>query len=276
MLPNLIIIGAGRGGTTSLHYYLGEHPEIFMAEKKELMFFVQELNWRRGIAWYERQFESDAPVRGEATPQYSLYPTYRGVPERMAQVVPDAKLIYLVRDPMERLFSQYALSHSFGHDRRTLAEALASEDRSLYVDAGRYATQLERHLEHFPRERILVLETEELQRRRQEVLRSVFAFLGVDQEFESPAFASVHNMAPERQSRAVFRRVGGVVQAGLGFERYRRLLARTPHALRPLFTTPHERPDLEPAVRAELEAIFREEATRLRELTGLPISDWSL
>jgi Sulfotransferase domain len=276
MLPNLIIIGAGRCGTTSLHYYLGEHPEIFMAEKKELMFFVREANWRRGASWYERQFPNDAPVRGEASPQYSLYQRYEGVPERMAGLVPEAKLVYLVRDPFDRLFSQYALSHSFGHDRRTLAEALASDDRGFYVDAGRYASQLERYLEHFPREHILVLETEELRRRRREVLRSVFTFLDVDPTFESPTFSSVHNVAPEREGRAVFRRFGGAAQAAVGFERYRRLLARAPRALRPVFTTPHRTPQLDPRVRAELEAIFREDTARLRELTGLTLVDWSV
>jgi len=276
MLPNLIVIGAGRCGTTSLHHYLGEHPEIFMAEKKELMFFVRELNWRRGPAWYERQFPRDAPVRGETSPQYTLYPRYEGVPERMAELVPDTRLIYLVRDPFERLFSQYALSHAFGHDSRSLDEALVSEDRSLYVDAGSYATQLERFLERFPRERILVLDADDLQRRRQELLQTIFAFLGVDPDFESPAFDSIHNVAPEREGRAAFRLVGGAVQKAVGFERYRRLLARAPRALRPLFTAPRESPELKPRARAELEAIFRDEAARLRALTGLPLAGWSV
>ena len=276
MLPNLIVIGAGRCGTTSLHHYLGEHPEIFMAERKELMFFVQELKWARGVAWYERQFPVEAHVRGETSPQYTLYPLYQGVPERMADLVPDAKLIYLVRDPFARLLSQYALSHSFGHDPRTLGEALASEERSLYVDAGRYWTQLGRFLEHFPRERILVLDADDLQRRRRELLRSVFSFLEVDPEFESPAFTSEHNVAPEREGRTGFRRLGGAAQAAIGFERYRRLLSRAPRALRPLFTTPRTAPVLEPAVHAELEAIFRDEAARLREFTGLPLAGWSV
>jgi hypothetical protein len=276
VLPNLIIIGAGRCGTTSLHYYLGEHPEIFMASKKELMFFAEELNWNRGLAWYEAQFPVDAPIRGEASPQYSLWQAYGGVPQRMAQVVPEAKLIYLVRDPLERLLSQYALSHSFGHDPRTLAEALGSEERSFYVDAGCYWNQLERYLEHFASEQIHVVDVNDFRHDRQAGLRSVFGFLEVDPEFDSPAFSSVHNKAPERQGRAPFRFAGGAAQAMLGFERYRRLLGRTPRALRPLFTAPLEHAEMEPAVREELEAIYRDDAARLREFTGLPLDGWSI
>jgi hypothetical protein len=276
VLPNLIVIGAGRAGTTSLHHYLGEHPDIFVAREKELMFFVEEMNWGRGIGWYERHFPEPAPVRGEASPQYTLYPLYKGVPQRMASLVPDARLIYLVRDPMERLFSQYALNHSMGYDGRSLAEALAAPERSIYVDAGRYWTQLSRYLDHFPRESILVLDAADLEHRRADVLRSVFGFVGVDSDFVSTSFASVHNMAPERQARAAFRRLSRGVQAGFGYTRYRRVLAKTPKTLRPFFTSAPERPAIEAGVREELEALYREETAHLREFTGLPFSGWSV
>ena len=107
MLPNLIVIGAAKCGTTSLHAYLDEHPEIAMSREKELHFFVDRKNWGRGIEWYEAQFDASAPVRGESSPGYSAYPLYEGVAERMARVVPDAKLVYLVRDPVERVVSHY-------------------------------------------------------------------------------------------------------------------------------------------------------------------------
>ena len=277
MLPNLIIIGAGRCGTTSLHYYLGEHPEIFMASKKELMFFPQELNWNRGLAWYESQFPVDAPVRGEASPQYSLWQVYGGVPERMAQVVPQTKLIYLVRDPFERLLSQYALSHSFGHDPRPLAEALASEERGFYVDAGRYWNQLERYLEHFTNEQILVVDADELHRNRQDRLRSVFSFLGVDPEFDSPAFGSVHNKAPKRQGRAPFRLAGGAAQKPCSASSATGACS-TEHRVLCIRSSRHRasKTEIDPVVREELEAIYREDAARLREFTGLSLSSWSV
>ena len=106
MLPNLIVIGAAKCGTTSLHEYLDLHPEVAMSREKELDFFVEEKHWGRGVEWYAAQFE-DAPVRGESSPSYTAYPRYRGVPERIRRVVPDAKLVYLVRDPVERIVSHF-------------------------------------------------------------------------------------------------------------------------------------------------------------------------
>ena len=79
MLPNLIVIGAAKCGTTSLHEYLNEHPEISMSSEKELYFFVEEKNLGKGLAWYESQFDPSAPVRGESSPGYSAFPLYRGV-----------------------------------------------------------------------------------------------------------------------------------------------------------------------------------------------------
>ena len=105
MLPNLIVIGAERCGTSSLHRYLRSHPQVFMSKKKELNFFVAEREWRRGRSWYERQFPADAPVRGESSPAYTAYPVFSGVPARLAALVPDAQLLYLVRDPVERTIS---------------------------------------------------------------------------------------------------------------------------------------------------------------------------
>ena len=103
MLPNLIVIGAPKGGTTSLHHYLGAHPDVFMSRRKELGLFDRE-DWRDRVEWYERQFP-DRPrgYAGESSPAYSMHPTVAGVPERIHELLPDARLIYLVRDPVERL-----------------------------------------------------------------------------------------------------------------------------------------------------------------------------
>src|SRR5205085_10467190 len=103
VLPNLIVIGAAKCGTTSLHRYLDLHPEVAMSKTKQLHFFTEKENWGRGLAWYESHFDTPAQVRGESTPAYSAWPVHRGVPERIARVVPDTRLIYLVRDPVERV-----------------------------------------------------------------------------------------------------------------------------------------------------------------------------
>jgi Sulfotransferase domain len=278
VLPNLIVIGAFRSGTTSLHRYLGEHPEIFMARAKELAFFVEELNWRRGIRWYEAQFPEAAPVRGESSPEYTVYPLWKGVPERMAPLLPETKLIYLVRDPIPRLLSMYSLQLASGPASLDLADELAGPRRSWYVEASLYHMQLQRFTEHFPRERILVIDSADLQRATREVLRSVFRFLDVDPDFVSPSFDTRHNPTPALMARAGWRKVGGLIQAAIGLERYQRLapLSRVPGPLRPVLLRKLELPPLDPGLRTELETLFREDAARLREFTGLSLATWSV
>src|SRR4051794_28578727 len=106
-LPDFIVIGTTKGGTTSLWRYLSDHPDIFMPTRKELRFFSNNERWRQGVEWYARQFEGagEHQLVGEASPQYTSWPRYPHVPERMASVVPNAKLIYLVRDPVARTAS---------------------------------------------------------------------------------------------------------------------------------------------------------------------------
>jgi hypothetical protein len=77
MLPNLVVIGGAKCGTTSLHHYLSLHPEIFMSHPKELDFFIEEANWNKGIRWYESKFKAPGKViRGESSPRYTRYPTF--------------------------------------------------------------------------------------------------------------------------------------------------------------------------------------------------------
>src|SRR3954454_424581 len=107
MLPKLLIIGAQKCGTTSLHTYLDAHPDVHMAAEKELDFFIEDRAWQRGLEWYATRFRDDAGVRGESSPNYTGWPVWDGVPERAAAVIPKARLVYLVRDPIDRIESHY-------------------------------------------------------------------------------------------------------------------------------------------------------------------------
>src|ERR671918_3082855 len=95
-LPNLIVVGGLKCGTTSLHHYLSLHPEVSMSRPKELNFFVAELNSDLGPEWYASHFDRDAPVRGETSPHYTNLPRFAGVAERMCSVAPEARLVYMV------------------------------------------------------------------------------------------------------------------------------------------------------------------------------------
>lgn len=185
-LPNLVVIGAMKCGTTSLHRYLRLHPEITMSAPKELNFFVTELQWGLGEEWYRSHFDPRLPVRGESSVHYTNHPRFAGVAERMHSLVPEARLVYVVRDPVSRMLSHYVHNRAGGYEQLEAEEALSRP--SSYVDRSRYFMQLEQYLEHFPAENIHIATQEELNADRRGTLRRVFEFLGVDPEFDSGQF----------------------------------------------------------------------------------------
>jgi len=181
-LPTFVVIGAMKAGTVSLGHYLGDHPDVFLGRGGifgEPNFFVAEQNWPRGRRWYESLFDraDGAAAIGECSPTYTWAHVYRGVPERMAQLVPEARLVYLVRDPIARMRSMYMHQVSAGRERRRPEVALL-DDRYLWP--SRYGFQLAAFLDHFDRSQVLVIASEVLRDRPREALSAVFDHLGVD------------------------------------------------------------------------------------------------
>lgn len=183
--PNFLVIGAMKSGTTSLYHYLRAHPQVYMPDLKEVDFFTAELNWGKGWKWYARQF-TDAKLQeralGEASTSYTKHPRYTGVPERIARHLPNVKLIYVLRNPIDRMRSHYQHNVALGEEKAPIEEALLSNPS--YLDTSRYALQLERYLDHFPRERILLFSAEELRHQRVDTMRKVLTFLEVDPDAE--------------------------------------------------------------------------------------------
>jgi hypothetical protein len=192
-LPNLIIIGAAKCGTTSLHYYLSLHPEIFMSRLKEPRFFVDAPEplgrWNKGTDWYRGLFRSSAKICGEASPAYTSWRTAQGgVVERMHRLIPEAKLIYLVREPMEKLRSAYLMASRRAIAKGSFQEFLESSFGQRARHGASYGTQMQRYLQRFPREQIILVESSSLHDQRSETLRKIFRFLAVEPEFYSPLF----------------------------------------------------------------------------------------
>ena len=271
-LPNLVVIGGLKCGTTSLHHYLNLHPEIEMSRPKELNFFVEELNLPLGGEWYASHFSAAARVRGETSPHYTNRPRFSGVAERMRATLGErARLIYMVRDPIDRLLSHYLHNHGAGYDPRPLEQALADE-RSAYVDRGRYAYQLEPYLEHFGRDRVEIVAREDLKQARAATMRRLFGFLGVEQEFTSPEFEREWETGTARgggryrlMDRAV--RLPGLRAIDRNFdrlpERLRWVVERVVHDPG---SGAAPKPEPSAATRARLEAIFRPDVERLEAL----------
>lgn len=265
-LPNLLIIGAQKCGTTALHYYLRPHPEISMSRVKELNFFIEELNWKRGSAWYSGHFDARAAVRGESSPDYTAHPYYAGVPERMHSLVPDARLIFMVRDPIERVRAQWIHHYANRVEHKPLEQAVAVPG-TTYIPRSSYAMQLERFLEHYPLERVLVIDQDELLNDRRETLRRVFRFLQVDEDFRHRRHES---LALETRGRRRRTPLGAVAARRLPLRAWRKIRDHPP------FSFPFDRPELTGAVRAQLAERLGEDVARFRELTGRRFENWSI
>jgi hypothetical protein len=270
------MIGTEKGGTSSVYQYLDAHPEIAMAKPKGMAFFMDAGNWHRGQAWYESHFDTPARIRGEASAGYTAWPFHRNVPERIAAMVPDARLLYLVRDPLDRIVADYFHAFREHGDMRPFLKTVLPFEESLSVARSRYATQLERYLALFPREQILVVDTSELGARTGETMATIYRFLGVADDFRSPIFAERFNTRKRRVVRnRAGERIARALDAGLGEARALRLRDMVPDLLHAPFVA-RVRAEFPPQVRADLVDYLRPEVERLRELTGLPLATWSV
>ena len=216
--PCFLIIGAMKCGTTSLHNYLTEHPQLWGAGEKEVSFFDQNVNYRRGFAWYHSKFPIALPINEnfrlfESTPSYLYYPW---VPERIRTYDRNMKLIALVRDPVSRAYSEWnmwrhrseagTLFDKGRWDARTrvplnrlmwrgdfpdFRQCIEREIQAISASKalaephllarGIYFDQLERYFAHFPREQVLVLDSGALKTNRIETLDSIARYLDVAQ-----------------------------------------------------------------------------------------------
>ena len=272
-LPNLIVIGGLKCGTTSLHHYLNLHPEISMSRPKELNFFVAELNWDLGPEWYASHFERSAPVRGETSPHYTNLPRFRGVAERIASLLEDVRIVYMVRDPIERMLSHYLHNVGGGYESRGLEEAL-DDPTSAYIDRSRYAMQVEPYLASFGPERLAIISREELKAGREVTMRRLFEICGVDPGFRSEQFEREWETGSGKSSGG-FRLMDRAVRLP-GLRALDRNFDRLPESLRWLVervvhdpaTGAAPKPELPAELRARLESLLRDDVARVEEIAG--------
>jgi hypothetical protein len=207
VLPDFLVVGAMRSGTSSLFKYLAQHPEVSPSLRKEVEYFTR--NFHEGETWYRQHFTLAARrhlahARGrpllsfEATPYYLFEPR---CPERAHLLLPEARIIALLRDPVDRAFSDFQHMCRHGFEHLSFSEALEAEHHRVgpelrrmaedpayfsrdhhhfsYFERGRYAPQLRRWLTYYRRDQVLLLESQDLYRRPAEVLHQVQDFLGL-------------------------------------------------------------------------------------------------
>jgi hypothetical protein len=271
-LPTFVGIGVPRAGTTWLHTLLSAHPDVFLpSRRKEVRFF--DRHYDQGQTWYEAFFcEPDEARRyraiGEISPQY-LYSEES--PARISALIPAAKLIVMLRHPVDRAYSQFGFSIQRRDYRGSFEEFLATRRRAL--EMGFYSPHLERYLQHFDRDQILAILFEEAVSEGSHVRERLARFLGVSEELFPEVTGRVNPSTVPR-----FRSLASVtVKVGRQLRRHHLeslvdLAGRM--GLRRLLTSGSSVPSLDPQLRQELSAHYAEEFEELERTWGLDLSSW--
>lgn len=304
MMPNFLVIGAAKSGTTALYKYLGQHPEIYMSPYKEPHFFAfegEKLDFRgpRDRAMmsymtvnerdrYEALFDgvTDEKAVGEASPMYIYVP---GTAERIKHYVPDMKMIAVLRNPVDRAYSNYL--HMVRDDREPLSsfvDALKAEPERIednwyaswhYKQMGFYHAQLRRYLELFDRDRIQIHLYEDLNRDAVGVLQEIFRFLDVDDSFVPDVSVRYNESGVHKSNllRALHTYLlkpdplKTALKPLIPLKLRRRLVGRLVGNIRDRNLV---KPPFPPEVRAELVEDYREDILKLQNLTGRDLSAW--
>ncbi len=265
-LPHFVIIGAMKSATTTLHRQLSEQPGIFVCTPKEPNFFSDDREYARGLAWYAGLF-ADAPhtsLLGEASTHYTKLPTHPDSVPRIRQHLPEARWIYVMRQPVDRLVSHFIHEWSMGVYRCGIREAI---DRyPELVDYGRYAMQLEPWFEAFGRDRVLPVFFDRLLAAPQAELERICTFIGYPGQPQWMQELKAENVSSERIRRFPGYRV--LIESAAATWLRRNLV---PQGLRNRVKSRlrmQERPQLDDATRAELETRFDPDLARLGQWLG--------
>ncbi|NNE08124.1 MAG: sulfotransferase [Gemmatimonadetes bacterium] len=294
-LPDFIVIGAGRSGTTSLHHCLKQHPDIFMCPHKSPNYFVSHekqparenarvramaRQWVSDRGEYENLFDGarGEKVRGEVSP---VYLQAESAPAAIHEACPEAKLIAVLRNPIDRAYAHFLGRRRDGLEPRADFRAVVATELSAplpddvafgsYLGCGRYHHFLRGYYERFPHERIRVFLFDDLRRDLPGLMREIYAFLDVDAGF-SPDTTYRHNrtgVIENPVARFVWTRTAPI-----------RTLLRPlwPEFVRdgvhPLKAVSLVKPELDPAIRADLIDVFREDVIRLQNLIGRDLAHW--
>lgn len=293
-LPNFIVIGAEKAGTTSLDYYLQQHPQVCMSSIKEPRFFAPEFytTFYHGPrvgkrvtpmtqTEYEALFEdvSEALAIGEVSPQYLYLPDCC---QRIAAALPEVRLVSVLRNPVDRAFSAYAYQRTCGYDlEHSFEEALALEPQRIkeewrpvwhYQALGFYFQQLQRFYAEFPSENIQVVLYDDLSADAIAFSQTVYQFLGVDASFIPET--SVKNISGQPKNRKIhnlFNRDNSL-KASLKILLPKNARKSLKQYIQTRNTQP--KPTLDPETRQKLVTVYREDILKLQDLIDRDLSGW--
>lgn len=279
-LPDFLIIGAMKAGTTSLHDYLGRHPDIYMSHPKEVHYFTDNVFFKKDLDWYKSHFITEKLLAGTSPQNYTkLHWGISGkVPKRLFEHIPDVKLIYVVRDPVERIESHYRENQAAGHaPEEGLNRYLSDLWDNHFVLTSMYYFQISKYLEYFPKEQILILTAEELLSNRLETLNKVFRFLSVREMGNAELFDYKKNTKNSKKKRTGFSKVlynsstsfiRNLVPAGI------KRVIRESKAYNTMIYKPVSSEKIEPEVRERLIRFLKDDIRKLEDFSGKDLSEW--
>jgi hypothetical protein len=297
MMPNFLIIGAAKGGTTSIYEYLKQHPQVFMSKVKEPSFYPLEGQklilggpgimptrpWVTNLAEYEALFDdvTTETAVGEASVMYLYHPK---TPAGIYRHAPDMKLIAILRNPVERAYSSFYFMHERGREPfSNFADALEDEPRRIrenwdpifyYKQMGFYGQQLQRYFELFDRSQIKIYLYEEFDRDNRGIMREVYSFLGVDPGFVPDTSMRYHQsgVAQGKMAQALFARSNRMPPY------LTNVVNSLPSPLRRFYTQYKSKSLVKPALpadtRKKLVDEYSDDILQLQSLLKLDLSRW--
>jgi hypothetical protein len=282
--PNFLIIGAAKAGTTSLHRYLAAHPEVYMSSLKETNYFAYVGPAESGAGVRVTEDQRRFPIRtreeylslfrdvttekavGESSPLYLETPT---APSRIRRAIPDARIVVSLRDPADRAVSGYMMRVRSGRQAGGIVEALSDPTGHL-IQLGYYFNQLKRYYDLFPRERIHVCLFDDLKADPNLVLRGIFRFLRVDQDFK-PDLSRQHNPGGVPKNWLLHRLIWGVAESA----KLRRIVPPWVHRTgRFLHERNLRRVPVPPELLVRLRELYAEDVLRVQGLIERDLSAW--
>jgi hypothetical protein len=274
-LPNFLVIGAQRAGTTLLHRILERHPEVFVPyRRKEIHYF--DLYFDRGVSWYQSFFPSLEEAKayraiGEVTPDYVFEPR---APRLIHDLLPSCRLIVSLRNPVDRAYSSYLYSRRSRNEKRSFTDVVSQDGEIL--QRGFYSQQLDRYLQFYPKDALLVLIYEELVADPRAQLQRVADFLGLERGWEDldALMQDRINLSEVPRFRAAFahaRRVGALLTRN-DLDWVVRLAKRS--GIHKAFGRQAAAAALAPAHRQMLQELYRDEVAALESMLGREVSSW--
>lgn len=286
MLPNFMIVGAPKAGTTSLYHYLSQHPEVFMSSPKEVNFFSYEELVQQNL--YYNDFKVDnldkykdlfvqskgKKAIGEASVSYLFYPK---TPQKIKETIPDVKIIILLREPISRAYSHYLMDYKLGYVNLSFEDVIfkKKEDNNTnlfyqqYISLGLYYEQVKRYIDIFGKDKIRIYFQDDFKNDPSSIIADICDFLGVDSNYR-PEISKEHNVFFMSRSKIVSK----VYKSS-----FRPLISsvlpqRIKEKIIDILFVKKQRPTMSNETRKYLQGIYRDDVINLERLIEVDLSSW--